>query len=68
VALDLLSVAPAIVMRLRSGLSWAFADPDRLPVRDALLIAGLEVPPPRACHCMAEMEADAAQQRYHELD
>jgi len=55
-------------MRLRSGLSRAFADPDLLPVRDALLIAGLEVPPPRACHCMAEMEADAARQRYHELD
>ena len=47
----------------RAGLSRAFADPDLQPLREALLIDGLEVLDPTAYGCMAEMEAEAKRQR-----
>ena len=57
-----------LVARLRAGLFRAFADPELAPLRDALLIDGLDVLPASAYACMAELEADALQRRYVELD
>ena len=59
---------PELVQRLRAGLEHAFADPGLCAVRDALLIAGLDVLPAASYRCMAEMEADATRRRYFELD
>ena len=59
---------PELVARLRAGLARAFADPGLQPLREALLIDGLEVLDPRAYGCMAELENEARQRRYVELD
>jgi hypothetical protein len=56
-----------LVQRLRAGLALAFADPGLAPVRDALLIGGLDVLPVASYRCMADMEADALRRRYCEL-
>ena len=59
---------PELVRRVRAGLFRAFAEPSLRPLRDALLIDGLEVLSPAAYDCMAAMEVDAKRQRYLELD
>jgi len=62
--------APAdsdLMLRLRAGLLRAFADPLLRPVRDVLLIAGLEVLPVGTYRCMTDMEAEARRRRYFEL-
>jgi ABC-type phosphate/phosphonate transport system substrate-binding protein len=59
---------PALVRRLRAGLLRAFADPGLRPLRDALLIEGLEVLQPSAYRGMAEMEIEAKRRSYFELD
>ena len=59
---------PELVRRLRAGLQRAFADPNLGPLRNELLIDGLEVLEPRAYACMAVMEAEATRLRYFELD
>jgi len=56
-----------LMQRLRAGLEHAFADPGLCAVRDALLIAGLDVLPVTTYSCMADMEADAVRHRYFEL-
>ena len=56
------------MQRLRAGLARAFADASLAPLRDVLLIDGLDVLRPSAYQCMAEMEADAKRQCYFELD
>jgi phosphonate ABC transporter substrate-binding protein len=58
---------PELVQRLRAGLERAFADPGLCAVRDALLIAGLDVLPVARYRCMADMEADAVRHHYFEL-
>jgi ABC-type phosphate/phosphonate transport system substrate-binding protein len=63
-----IDAGPELVRRLRAGLSRAFADPELQPLRDALLIDGLDVLDPATYDCMAEMEADAKRRRYLELD
>jgi ABC-type phosphate/phosphonate transport system substrate-binding protein len=63
-----IDAGPELVRRLRAGLLRAFANPGLRPLREALLIGGLDVLPPDAYVCMAEMEADAKRQRYLELD
>ena len=63
-----IDAGPELVRRLRAGLSRAFADPDLRPVREALLIDGLEVLRPTDYRCMAETAADAKLQHYLELD
>ena len=50
------------------SLARAFADPDLRPVRNALLIDGLDVLDPTTYDCMAETEAAAKRPRYLELD
>ncbi len=57
-----------LVRRLRAGLFRAFGDPGLRPLRNALLIDGLDVLEPSAYRCMAEMEIKAKRQRYLELD
>jgi len=59
---------PDLVARLCAGLARAFADPALRPLREALLIDGLEVLDPTAYGCMAELEDAARQRRYLELD
>jgi hypothetical protein len=62
--------APAdsdLMLRLRAGLARAFADPLLRPVRDRLLIAGLDVLPVASYRCMTDMEAEARRRRYFEL-
>ena len=63
-----LAADPALTQRLRAGLERAFADPGLRPVRDALLIAGLDVLPPGSYRCMADMKDDARRRQYAELD
>ncbi len=59
---------PGLVRRLRAGLARAFAEPGLRPLREQMLIAGLEVLPPDTYACMAEREEAARQQGYFELD
>jgi ABC-type phosphate/phosphonate transport system substrate-binding protein len=59
---------PELVRRLRAGLLSAFADATLRPLREALLIDGLEVLAPGAYRGMEEMEIEARRQRYFELD
>ena len=59
---------PGMVQRLRAGLSRAFADPGLGPLREALLLDGLEVLDTLAYRGMAEMESAAGWQGYLELD
>jgi hypothetical protein len=63
-----IDAGPELARRLRAGLFRAFDDPGLRPLRDELLIVGLDVLPPGAYDCMAEMEADARRRRYFELD
>jgi ABC-type phosphate/phosphonate transport system substrate-binding protein len=63
-----IDAGPELVRRLRAGLLRAFADPGLRPLREQLLIDGLEVLPPHTYVCMAEMEAEAKRQRYFEMD
>jgi ABC-type phosphate/phosphonate transport system substrate-binding protein len=63
-----MNAAPAHVARLRAGLVRAFADPELAPLRKALLIDGVDVMPASAYACMSELEADARQRGYVELD
>jgi ABC-type phosphate/phosphonate transport system substrate-binding protein len=63
-----IDAGPELVRQLRAGLSRAFADPELKPLRDALLIGGIDVLPAENYRCMAEMEADAKRRRYLELD
>lgn len=62
-----IDAGPELVRRLRAGLSRAFDDPGLGPLRDALLIDGLEVLQPCAYRGMAEMEIEAKRQGYCEL-
>lgn len=57
-----------LIERLRAGLFSAIADPGLASVRDELLIVGLDVLPLASYRCMAEMELEAREQRYVELD
>jgi len=57
-----------LVEKLRAGLARAYADPELRPLRDELLIDGLEVLEPRAYNGMAELEAEARRCGYVELD
>ncbi len=59
---------PELIRRLRAGLARAFSDPGLRPMREALLIDGIEILPPSAYLGMAEMEIEARRQRYFELD
>lgn|SRR6185436_17773355 len=63
-----IDAAPDLVRRLRAGLARAFNDPALRPLREALLIDGLDVLNPAAYGCMAELENEARQRRYVELD
>jgi ABC-type phosphate/phosphonate transport system substrate-binding protein len=57
-----------LIRRMRAALDSAFTDPGLAPIRDALLIAGLEVIHVDAYHCMVDMEKDALSRGYFELD
>lgn len=57
-----------VVSQLRAALVRAFADPSLRTVRETLLLDGLDILPPGAYRCMAEMEAEAGRQGYVELD
>ena len=59
---------PELVERLRAGLFRAFDDPALASLRKELLIVGLDVLPPGAYGCIAEMEADAKRRCYLEMD
>ena len=59
---------PELVAQLRAGLRRAFADPELALLREALLLDGLDVLPDSAYACMAQLEADARQRGYVELD
>ena len=62
--------APAesdLMQRLRAGLLRAFDDPRLRPVRDELLIAGLDMLPVATYRCMTDWEADARRRCYFEL-
>ena len=59
---------PDLVQRLRAGLLRAFADPGLGPVRDELLLDGIDILPAGAYDCMPAMEAEARRLRYFELD
>ena len=59
---------PDLVRRLRAGLLRAFADDDLRPVRDELLLGGIDILPAGAYDCMPAMEAEAKRLRYFELD
>ena len=63
-----LDAPPELVRQLRAGLFRAFADPLLRPLRDELLIDGLDVLQPCAYRCMVEMEIGAKRQGYFELD
>jgi ABC-type phosphate/phosphonate transport system substrate-binding protein len=56
-----------LVRRLRAGLFNALADPHLAEIRDALLIAGLDVLPLERYACVTAMAADAARRNYIEL-
>ena len=55
------------VIRMRTGLDRAFADPGLASVRDDLLIAGLDTLPLESYRCMADMENEARYRGYVEL-
>ena len=57
-----------LIARLRAGLFKAIADPGLSCVREELLIAGIEVLPLASYRCMAEMEIQASNQSYVEMD
>jgi ABC-type phosphate/phosphonate transport system substrate-binding protein len=63
-----IDAGPELVRRLRAGLHRAFADASLRPLREALLIGGLEVLAPEAYRGMAEMEIAATRQCYFEMD
>jgi ABC-type phosphate/phosphonate transport system substrate-binding protein len=63
-----IGASPDLCLRLRAALARAFDDPDLRELRAELMIDGFDVLPAGAYRCMAEMEEEARQQRYLELD
>jgi len=57
-----------LIARLRAGLFSAIAEPGLASARAELLITGLEVLPLVSYRCMMEMELEAREQRYVEMD
>lgn len=63
-----LGAGPDLRRKVVAALARAFDDPHLRDVRAELLIDGLDVLPPNAYRCMAEMAAEARRQGYVELD